>query len=515
MSQFISGTSCSADTVDRDAIFTTSALRLCTGAISSSRTTSPASVLYGWYYSPVVSSVVVGAGTTTLVAGEYQICAVFEQTSSGGNIVRSIPSVVVKYTHTVNKDFTVTLKMPTPEGIRLIQGSVSIYVKPYGETVFYAAKTGLAISPTVTATITAVDDTRALYTTGGVLEDTPPPVTLGSTSFAKNRIWLFSAEQPQLRFSDEIFPGELPMFNEVFSLTLPPGGGDGAAVKEIDGKIVAFQKYQVSATFGDGPDATGQGNFPPLQIVARDIGTINSNTVITTNEGIFFLSSKGLWLLNRGLQLEFIGTGIDDDAASVVCGAKLTDAEQIWFFTPTKACIWDNYHKIWTTAPTGLFSISSAKVINGVLTVVAKATAYATTTSLFTLGATTTDNGTAITVKAKTGWMSLGGLKGFERIRRIMFLCDQESATTMTVKLRYNFVDTVAETFTVTSADIVDSGGNVQWIMRPKIQKCECFQIEFETSSSGATLELSSIALEYGIKSGLFRIPASKKIGGV
>jgi hypothetical protein len=264
----------------------------------------------------------------------------------------------------------------------------------------------------------------------------------------------------------------------------------------------------VSATFGDGPSADGNGGYPPLQTVAKDIGAIVAGSVVTSNDGIYFLSTKGLWRINRGMTVEFIGAGIDDDASSIVCGEKLSDAEQVWFFSSTKAMIWDNYHKLWTTAPTGLTGIVAAKVIDGVLHVSAGGYDY-------TLTSATTDDGTAITVKAKTGWISLAGLKNFERIRRIMFLCDQESSTTMTVKLRYNFVDTVAETFTVTSTDLVDSGGNVQWLMRPKIQKCECFQLEFETSSSGGTLELSSIALEYGVKSGLFRLPASKKIGGV
>lgn len=506
LARFAVGTSCYADVIDRDAVFSTTGLRL-----SSAKTDSvslASSGTYGWHIVPAISSIAVGSGTTTLPAGEYQVCAIFEMITTGGSLMRSSLSNIYRYTHTLNKDFTVTIKCPTAEKIKVYQGSVSIYIKPYGETVFYLAKSKLAIAPTVTATITNYNDARVIYTTGGILEEAPPPMLLGSFSVAKHRVWFFSAEQPELRFSDELFPTEVPQFNEVLSLPLPPGGGDGIIVKEIDGKIVAFQQYQISATFGDGPDATGQGGFPPLQIVARDIGSIIPNSVITTNDGIFFLSSKGLWLLNRGLQLEFIGTGIDDDAASIVCGAKLTDSEQIWFFTATKALIWDNYHKLWTTAPTGLTGITAAKVINGTLSVVAN-------NSVYQLASVTTDNGTAITVRAKTGWISLGGLKGFERIRRIMFLTDQESATTMTVKLRYNFVDTVAETFTITSADIVDSGGNVQWLMRPKIQKCECFQIEFETSSSGATLELSSIALEYGIKSGLMRLPASKKIGGV
>jgi hypothetical protein len=503
----VDGIKSSAVTIANDIIYRTSNLKVLLGA----QTSGDSSCTLGFWYSPIISTVASNANAGSgLPTGEYRFLAVLEQQSPSGNIIRAVNSTVYTYTVvTANRGLDVTIKCPTLEASRLTNSLLSVFILTPGETVWLSYIEGIKIAGIQTVSGGAMPlKQRALYTTGGVLEDRPPPTPIGAVSIAKNRIWVMSAEAEEVWFSDVIFPGELPLFNEACTLPLPQGGGDGFFAVEIDGKIVVFQKYQISVTYGDGPNQDGSSNFPDLQIVARDIGTINSNTVITTNDGIFFLSSKGLWLLDRGLQLQFIGTGIDDDASSIVCGAKLTDSEQIWFFTTTKACIWDNYHKLWTTAPTGLTGITDASVIDNTLHVIAGGYDY-------TLTSATTDNGAAITVKAKTGWISLSGLKGFERIRRIMFLCDQESSTTMTVKLRYNFIDTVAETFTVTSADIVDSGGNVQWIMRPKIQKCECFQIEFETSSSGATLEISSIALEYGIKSGLFRVPASKKIGGV
>lgn len=503
----VDGIKCSAVTIANDIIYRTSNLKVLLGA----QTSGDSSCTLGFWYSPTISQVISNANMGSgLPTGEYRFLAVLEQQSPSGNIIRAVSSTIFTYTvGTANRGLDVTIKCPTLEASRLTNSLLTVFILTPGETVWLSYIEGVKIAAAQTVSGGAMPlKQRALYTTGGVLEDRPPPAPVGAVSIAKNRMWVMSAEAEEVWFSDTIFPGELPLFNEACTLPLPQGGGDGYFAVEIDGKIVVFQKYQISATYGDGPNQDGSSNFPDLQIVARDIGTINSNTVITTNDGIFFLSSKGLWMLNRGLQLEFIGTGIDDDASGIVCGAKLTDSEQIWFFTASKALIWDNYHKLWTTAPTGLVGITDASVIDGVLHVVAGG--YD-----FTLTNTSTDSGAPIAVRAKTGWISLGGLKGFERIRRIMFLTDQESATTMTVKLRYNFVDTVAETFTITSADIVDSGGNVQWLMRPKIQKCECFQIEFETSSSGATLELSSIALEYGIKSGLMRLPASKKIGGV
>jgi hypothetical protein len=319
-----------------------------------------------------------------------------------------------------------------------------------------------------------------------------------------------SAEANEARFSDLFYPGEVPAFIEAFALRLIPNAGRGMTVRELDGKIIVFQEYAVSATYGEGPDYTGANEYPPLQVIARDIGTIHGKSVVTTNEGVFFLSTKGLWLIDRSLSVTCIGAPVEDLASSFVAVAKLTDREQIWFFTATKAIVYDAFHKIWYshafTIPA--VNISDAKVIGGSLYVVSSGNLFKLTDGTFS------DSGQNVGITMRTSWLSMAGLQGVERIRRIAFLCDQNTASTLTVKLRYDFNPTVAETFTISTASIVETGGNVQFTLRPQRQKCECVQIEFSSTSGSAIVDVNNITIEAGSKAGTKRLAASNKIKG-
>lgn len=472
---------------------------------------STAYLPYGIPYAPTISEVSRGSNTTDYVVGTYTFSAVLKHTLPSGRVAYSAPSMPISYVLGIsNKSINVTVVIPDWENARQANMSLSLYVIKPGSTSYEVVADNLPVlNSQIVESSAVVFGAPTIYTQGGILEDLPPPLTRGTISAAKNRLWCMSAEAPEVRFSDLFYPGEVPQFVEAFSLQLIPNGGAGITVRELDGKVIVLQKYCVSATYGDGPDFTGANPFPPLQLIARDIGAIEGNSVVATNEGIFFLSSKGLWIISRSLTVEFIGAPVEDSATNIIAAAKLADKEQIWFFSSTRAFIYDAFHKIWTTSTFGNITISDARVISGVLHILA------TTGVDYTLdAAATNDAGTAITVTAKTGWISLAGLKGFQRIRRIMFLADQVSSTNMTVKLRYDFVPTDAETFTINSATIVDAGNNVQWVMRPARQKCECIQLEFTTQSAGGTLDISNIAIETGMKSGLNRLPVSKKIGG-
>lgn len=509
LANFTSGTDSQSVTVGNDIVYGTSALRLYTGSISNSAISTSQSVLYGWHYSPVISSVTSGANATSLAAGQYIFYAMFEQVTSAGNIIRSVPSVPITLAaHTANKDISVTIKCPIPEGVKVLQSSLVLYASSPGSTLYTVCQTSTGetrhkITESVTLSITSIGD-EPIYITGGVLEDTPPPAYFGSLSFAKNRAWLFSAETNEIRFSDEIAPGFMPMFSEEFALAVPHGGGSGAVVKEIDGKLIAFQKYQVSATYGDGPNALGQNPFPPLQVVARDIGAIVPNSVVTTNEGIYFLSEKGLWLLDRGLTVQFVGAGVDDEASAVICGVKMTEREQIWFFTATKALIWDAYHKLWTTAPLSISGVKDAKNLGATLHVLANGDDH-------TLSGTS-DDGSNIAVKLKTGWIQLGGPQGFHRVKTISFLTDALASTTMTVKIYHDFSTTASETFTVASANVILNGTTAQWDIKPKKQKAEAMQIEISYTGTNAGVSFSNFSMEAALKKAGFK--NISRIGG-
>ena len=500
----------SAVRIGNDVLYGTSNVRLYTGAQSPTILSGNYSAPAGLWWSPIIESVTQNASLgSTLAVGDYKFLVVAETVSPGGNIVRSAASPIYSYTNsTANHYLDVTVQGSTVELDIAPSTTLAIFMLAPGASVWYMVKDKIPLPDyTILVTVGAPPiDTRALYTSGDVLEDLPSPAIVGDISLCKNRLWCFSAEAEEVRFSDEIYPGEIPLFSEAFALPLPQSVGIGQTVAELDGKILVFQEYAVSATFGDGPEANGSSPYPALQIIARDIGAIVPKSVITTNDGVFFLSNKGLWLINRSLTVQFIGTGIDDDASAIVCGAKLTDREQVWFFSTNAAFIWDAYHKIWTKAPLGITGITDAKVINNVLHIVANGTDYTLTG--------TSDAGGAIACKLTSGWMSFAGLQAYERIRRVAFLADTAVTATLTVTLRYDFSTTDAETFTVNTATVTTSGTTAQWLIRPKRQKCESMQIEISYSGSDAGVAFNSFALEVGNKGTINKMRNANKIGG-
>jgi hypothetical protein len=84
----------------------------------------------------------------------------------------------------------------------------------------------------------------------------------------------------------------------------------------------------------------------------------------------------------------------------------------------------------------------------------------------------------------------------------------------MTIKLRYDFSATVAETFTAASASLITSGDNVQWQIRPRRQKCEALQMEISYTNTTGGVSFSNFAIEAGVIPLTNRLAASNRVKG-
>ena len=473
---------------------------------------SNVSTIYGICSIPKIGTISQGAatGTPIYVAGEYQVLALYSRVNAQGNIVRSVPSIAATFTVTaadLDKPRTFSIYSRMTDSNIDDNMQIEVYLSEVNSSAF--SRTNVYKKAALVSASAGIQDatTIALYTTAGILEDLPSPAILGAISLVKNRFWCFSAEKTIVCFSDKINFNEQAGFNESLTLRLPDIDGPGVVASEMDGKIVVFQETCMSATFGDGPSETGANEFPDLQMINTDLGCLSTapKSVQVVDDGLMFASKKGIWLLNRNLGFDYIGAPVEDDAPNVVTACLPTTKDQVIFAALTKLLVWDCFHKLWSTQPlTTIANAICADIFNNNVVLLSLGQTYTQDTTL--------DVGSSYSITAKTGWLSLSGLEGYERIRRIMFLCDQVTASTLTVTLRYNFIPTVAETFTISTATIVDTGNNVQWIMRPKIQKCESVQIEITSTGS---FDLSGFVIEAGGKSGLFRTSATKKIQGV
>lgn len=296
----------------------------------------------GFSHAPDIYSAIAGTGGGghTMAAGDYLYSTVFEYRDANGILQRSEPSVPVKVTVGGTNSGFVTLGIHTacldhhePDlAAAASSGYVSVYIVVYRSTVGGSVLHRLVSSPAnnpFVGSVTFVDgvpdgnigtgvslDSRpVLYTTGGILPERQPP-SMRTLLSHKGRLWGISGDGQTVWFTklyaDD--PTISPGWNEDF---LFPFDATLTALGELDEKIVFFSETDIWYTVGDGPAANGSGSDYPQPIhIPSPIGCTNPRSVVETPNGLFFQSARGIYLLNRGLELEFVGRNVQDEVAA-------------------------------------------------------------------------------------------------------------------------------------------------------------------------------------------------------
>jgi hypothetical protein len=191
-----------------------------------------------------------------------------------------------------------------------------------------------------------------LYTTGGVLENIAAPQATILESY-NNRIFLAGLEDKnEIQFSKirlENYPTE---FNDTLTLNINPRGGDITALQEMDDKLVIFKENAIYFMSGEGPNNLGSlDNFIEPELVSTDVGCVDKNSVVRTPFGLMFKSNKGIYLLDRGLNTQYIGAAIEAFNSLTVSSAEvIPHTNQVRFTTSNGvALVYDYFVEQWVT----------------------------------------------------------------------------------------------------------------------------------------------------------------------
>jgi hypothetical protein len=126
----------------------------------------------------------------------------------------------------------------------------------------------------------------------------PPPSRFGTVG--GQRLWLGGLlRNDVIQCSKLIFGDQSPSFTasaDQFSIVIP-AACTGLAWMD---NLVAFTNEGIYIISGDGPDDSGNGSFSPPIRLPFALGCIEPRSVITVDEGTFFQSARGLYLLPRG-----------------------------------------------------------------------------------------------------------------------------------------------------------------------------------------------------------------------
>lgn len=407
-----------------------------------------------------------------------------------------------------------------------------------------AASISLSWDGTEPATTKASMSARKLlYTDGGVLAAESPPA-LRDLVKLPDRIVGISAENPYeiLSTKRQSF-GISPEWNGNLSTILSPTI-KFVALANMDDKTIAFSDKNVYFIPVGSVDNTGQGALPPPQLIPSDTGCVNKRSVVEGTFGVIFQGRRGFYLLDRGLNLRYIGGPVEDTLVGrTINSAVLVPGEHVvrWTAEPGDSneygeCFEYNYVvDAWST-PFERKAVSAALVggtywyckntTNGWRSFEendASVTDYADA-GTGANGSNQIDN----KLVYETPWIKLSGMQGYQRVQEVSVLgiyrdaggnTDLLGATTggLQVELGFDYDPTYIDAYTWNISDDNHTKGDPFSIQcRPSqgYGKCSAIRVKVTELPSqdqthfeawGEGYWLSDITLLVGVSGGSTR----------
>ncbi len=498
-----------------------------------------------------------GTGTHTVykyggthVAGTYYYGVIYEWVDAQGNTHRSAPAYTYATSTIDGQLITITypnLRLTLKDGTTRANVKAVLYrglesgdsevlyrLTDANNSVTTASSTFL---DTGSALISAADLAlqEVLYTTGGVIDNTAAPSSTCITGH-RNRLFLGGLEDGNtIAYSKYAVPGEGVAFSDLFTMRCDPRGGNIQALYPLDDKLVIFKKDAIFTLVGDGPLDTGaQNDYTEPQLISSDVGCAYPRSIALTPNGLMFKSDKGIYLLDRNLTATYIGAPVEVYNSSTVTSAVvMEDQNEVRFTTSDNIClVFNYYYGLWswftnygaesaTGGSAGYYLLSSEGEIR---TEVA---------GLYN------DSGATYSMEIETGWISLGGVQGYQRLYQIMGLGDFYSDHYTKIKTAYDFEAAYTETvyFNVANGLILEyygddptygssspyggSGSSVyQWSLQPRRQKCQSIKllisdVDTKTEAGGASFSFVSLNIVAGIKPNGPKLGYGKQIGSL
>jgi len=192
---------------------------------------------------------------------------------------------------------------------------------------------------------TAVRSTAPPYTTGGVLAADPWP-SFSKSVVQSTRFWALDKSNRGRVIYSKLFEDYIaPEYNPTLSINLGDER-DLTAIGKLDDKVVVFEPDDIHVIYGDGPDNRGQGQDFAVHYIATDVGCTDQESVVETPIGLIFYSEpRGFYLLDRNLQVQFIGGGIEDTARGIdiISATLVRDRAEVRFVITGGASLSDAY----------------------------------------------------------------------------------------------------------------------------------------------------------------------------
>lgn len=501
-------------------------------------------VEHGFHLYPDSATTSVSTSGGNIAAGTYSYAVTYEWIDNQGNphISRPliVPPLVVGGTGSASVQLTVPYLQWTAKVANPVQ--IIFYRTTASGTILYRISSLTApninvingVNATFTYTDTNADAdlsgapelyTQPLDTTVDPIVPNDPAPPTGLIQLHRNRLWVVDSTNPlQLWYSKDVFPGYPVEFNEGFLKQVDPRGGPITALATVDDKLLVFKRSHIFFIVGQGPLNNDQNDdLSDAILITTDCGCIDPRSVVGTPVGIMFQSAKGIYLIDRSLQVQYVGSPVEAyNAEEITSAVLLADTNQVLFTMGNgKTLVFDYFVQQW-----GLFTnqnaVDSLIWQNTWTWLRSNGSVLKQTPGVFT------DAGSPIKLKLTTSWLSFANVQGFQRVRRAQILGGYKSPHSLSVGVAVDFNDNIVQEAVIEPTTPTYYGGSspygaesvyggtfqlYQWridLARQKTQAVKFVIQELPSATAGEGFNLTSIGFEVGAKTGLNKMPASQ-----
>lgn len=494
-------------------------------------------------------------GSTNTNAYYYQVT--YEWADNQGNIFRSAPSIPIPVTTTSNGTagsitvnipyLRLTYKIPNPVKIVIYRWSVANPVY-YQVTSITSAQINSTTSDSLAYVDTLADASivgnNIIYTTGGVIEDINAPATNIMTLF-DDRLWLVDAEDTNLLwFSKQVIEATPVEMSDLLTFYVAPSqaaqGSTGpiTALAPLDDKLIIFKANAIYYINGTGPDNTGANNqYSQPIFITSTVGCANQQSIVFMPQGLMFQSDKGIWLLGRDLQTQYIGAAVEEFNASIVQSAvNVPETNQVRFTLNTgETLMYDYFYAQWGTF-VGVPAISSTLYQDLHTFLNQYGQVYQENPGSYV------DGSNPVLLSLTTSWLNLAGLQGYQRAYFFYLLGRYFSPFKLICSIAYDYNSDPIQNTTIYPTNLNPTYGGTEidgqntvygtdtpyggqsnvldWRIFLTKQRCTAFQISIQEVydpsfgiSAGQGFSLSGINLVFALKKGYRPISSRHSAG--
>jgi hypothetical protein len=449
----------------------------------------------------------------------YFYQAVYAWTDSQGNLHRSAPTLIPFSIDIPDGKDAVKVTIPTLQLTKKTDVAIEIYRSEALGSVNYLV-TSVTNNPELDF-IEYIDETpdttlvskERLYTSGGVL-DNNSVASCKYMTIHQNRLFIGGLRDVHsIQYSHETAVGYPSEFSDFFITPLPIKHSI-TALKSFGDLLFIFTENSIGILVGQGADMIGAGGNYRFEFFSRDVGCISFQSIVETNEGLYFQSKKGIYTIRKGGVLEFIGRSVKDYSDIITSALTVPGENEVRFYTNTVTLVYNEQYQVWSTF-TNMPTISA---------VIYKQSGFRLSidgSSIFKDTDVKSDAGSIIPFKIQSGWVTAAQLQGVQRIYRINIVGSRIDYHKVKITLYYDYNKSVGETFIFDSDDIQRWGGSTWddsffsglddnayvYGIRPRQQKCSAFSLEIELISlenePTEGFSLNYIAVEAGVGRGI------------